>query len=306
MMTVQYRPTLAVLIYHRVLRERDPLRPYEVDRRVFERQLRMLTRWYTVLDLHDAINRLVAGTLPWRSVAISFDDGYRDNYEVAMPLLRRYRVPATFFVATGYTGGKTMFNDLVIEAVGACGSDSIEVPALGETVRIGESPDERCSALAGLLERVKYLPPDERRECAQRLAHDNGVDPNLRLMMTAEEIREMRRSGMSIGAHTVTHPILARMDEMSAQSEIVNSKSVLEDLLGEEVPGFAYPNGRPDRDFGQRDVEIVRKAGFRFAVTTRWAAANAGDDRYQVPRISLGTRTGARPALSILKSKLVA
>lgn len=108
---------LSILIYHRVLARPDPLFPGEVDRALFERQLRLLKRFYTVLPLSVAVQRLRDGSLPPRAACITFDDGYADNAEHALPLLRQYGLHATFFIATGYLNGGQMWNDRVIDAV---------------------------------------------------------------------------------------------------------------------------------------------------------------------------------------------
>ena len=108
---------LSILIYHRVLAGPDPLFPERIDARRFEQHLRLLTRWFRVLPLGEAVARLRAGTLPSRAACITFDDGYADHAEVALPLLQRYGVTATFFVASGFLDGGCMWSDAVTDVV---------------------------------------------------------------------------------------------------------------------------------------------------------------------------------------------
>ena len=107
----------------------------------------------------------------------------------------------------------------------------------------------------------------------------------------------MRRQGMLIGAHTVSHPILAKLGRAEARQELRTSKSRLEALLGESVQLFAYPNGKPDDDYDIGTVGLVKEAGFEAAMSTAWGHADAGTDPYQVPRFTPWDRTRVRFAL---------
>ena len=114
------RGRLHTLIFHRVLPQRDPLFPGEVTAQDFNAICRWLKAWFHVLPMDQAVQQLREGSLPSRALAISFDDGYADNHEVALPILLQHGLPATFFVATGFLDGGRMWNDTVIEAVRNC------------------------------------------------------------------------------------------------------------------------------------------------------------------------------------------
>jgi peptidoglycan/xylan/chitin deacetylase (PgdA/CDA1 family) len=122
-------------------------------------------------------------------------------------------------------------------------------------------------------------------------------------MMTGEQVRSLRRAGMQIGAHTVSHPILAKLDANQAADEIGRSREVLEGLLGEKVGMFAYPNGKPGTDY-LPDVHprLVRELGFDAAVSTRWAAARRGEDAFQIPRFTPWDRGRTRFGLRLVKN----
>jgi len=112
--------------------------------------------------------------------------------------------------------------------------------------------------------------------------------------MRREQVRELHRAGMEIGAHTENHPILARLPLENARREIVAGRDELARIIQSPVDVMAYPNGQPTRDYGAEHVEVVRQAGFRGAVTTAPGAAQSGDDLFQLPRFTPWER--AHPA----------
>lgn len=277
---------LSVLIFHRVLREQDPLFPDEMHARRFEAVCGWLAGWFNVLPLDRAISALKAGTLPARSASITFDDGYADNLQVALPILRKHGLTATFFIATGFLDGGRMWNDSIVESVRACAATSLDLDWLG----LGRFPlsslHERRSAITSLIKQIKYRPLAERLELGAQLAIQTRAHLPNDLMMTSEQVKTMHQFGMQIGAHTVSHPILARLSDAQAGLEILDSKNILEQLLGERVGLFAYPNGKPEEDYTSRSVAIVRDMGFDAAVTTHWGVSRSGDDLFQIPRFT--------------------
>ncbi|MEO6922616.1 MAG: polysaccharide deacetylase family protein, partial [Bryocella sp.] len=252
---------LSVLIFHRVLAQQDPLFPEELDAQQFERVCQWISQWLNVLPLDDAVCRLRSGSLPSRAAAITFDDGYADNREVALPILQRYGLCATFFIATGFLDGGCMWNDVVIEAVRHSAAARLNLGALGiaaqQSVAVG-SDGEKRAAIGMIVAGLKYLPEKQRREAATWIARAAGVAQPTKIMMTSRQIVEMHRAGMQIGAHTVTHPILGTLDRVDARAEMLQSKRYLEELLEDPVPLFAYPNGKPQIDFTDESSAIVR------------------------------------------------
>lgn len=287
------RARLNVLIFHRVLPQPDPLFPHEVHAARFDELLGWIKSWFNVLPLDQAIQRLADGSLPARAAALSFDDGYADNHDVALPLLQRHGLPCSFFVATGFLDGGRMWNDTLIEAVRRCSLAVLDLRGLvdgrGQDLgrhALGDTAARRA-LLGPLIERVKYLAPEPRLACVNAIAQRAEVQPPDDLMMSSEQVRALRRAGMQIGAHTVNHPILATLDEQQAADEIGRSRDTLQGLLGEKVGLFAYPNGKPGTDYlPEVHPAIVRELGFDAAVSTRWAAARRGDDVFQIPRFT--------------------
>jgi peptidoglycan/xylan/chitin deacetylase (PgdA/CDA1 family) len=294
---------LTVLMYHRVLNDPDPLTGV-VHARQFERQMGALRDYFTVLPLFEAVDRLAAGTLPSKAVAITFDDGYADNALVALPILRAHGLHATFFVANGFLNGGRMFNDTVIEAVRRARGPVLEsgLPGLPSALPVG-SMEEKRDALGRILRVVKYLEPAERSQAVEHIARFADALPN-DLMMTDEQVRDLARAGMDVGGHTVNHPILSSVDVETARREIALNRRALGAIVGTQPTMFAYPNGVPGKDFAHRHVELVREAGYAGAVTTSWGVATAGSDPYQLPRFTPWDDDPKRFALRLLHNSV--
>jgi peptidoglycan/xylan/chitin deacetylase (PgdA/CDA1 family) len=283
---------LSTLIFHRVLPEPDPLFPGEVDAARFDRLCGWLRRWFNVLPYDDAVARLREGRLPSRALAITFDDGYEDNRSVALPILLRHRLCATFFVATGFLDGGRMWNDTLIEAVRRTrepvldltglecdGIDDFGVHPIGDVA-------SRRQALDRLLPRAKYLAPAARLRFAAQVAERAHVHPPTDLMMRSSQVRELHEAGMQIGAHTVSHPILAKLDERAVATELGESRRCLQAIIDAPVTLFAYPNGRPGDDYDERTVSLAKDCGYVAAASTIWGSATCRSDMFQLPRFT--------------------
>jgi peptidoglycan/xylan/chitin deacetylase (PgdA/CDA1 family) len=304
-------PRLSILIFHRVLPKPDPLMPGEPDAAAFEARMRWLSAGFRVMPLIEATRRLRDGSLPANAACITFDDGYADNLTVAAPILARLRISATFFIATGFLDGGRMWNDTVIESVRACPAGVMDLTAIdcGSWSFVDDA--SRIATIAGLLDRLKYLPQAERQAKVDAIGEAVGLPTRSDLMMTRQQVRELRRYGMSIGAHTVSHPILTTLSLAEARREIVDGRRDLEETLGERVKLFAYPNGKPVRDYDDSHVKLVRELDFDGAVSTAWGVSHRKSDRYQLPRFTPWdtevNRFGLRLARNLMnKGKTVA
>jgi len=295
---------LTILIFHRVLPAPDPLFPDEVDVARFDTICRCLKQWFQVLPLAKAVQALAAGRLPARAAAITFDDGYADNHDAAMPVLQRHGLSATFFIATGFLDGGVMWNDQVIEALRRSARADIDLGDIGlpaARLALG-SVAERRSAVDAVLTAAKYLALDDRAKVMQRLLAVCGVASPQGLMMSSRQVQAMHSRGMGIGAHTVNHPILARLSAGAAQEEMGRSKAQLESLLQTRVGLFAYPNGRPERDYVAPNVAAVQALGFDAAVSTAPGVAVAGSDLFQIPRFTPWDRAPWRFGLRLARN----
>lgn len=278
-------PRLSILIFHRVHARPDGLFPHEPDAARFEHLMRFVARSFRVTTLGDAVTRLASGRLPSRALVITFDDGYADNAEVALPILQRHGLPATFFVSTGFLDGGRMWNDSVIECLRACAEQSVDLDFVGLARYSLSDAAQRREVIAMLLSRIKYLSLAEREEAISQLQLACGVQ-NLptSLMMSSGQVLELHRAGMEIGAHTVNHPILTTLDPMEAESEITQGRDRLQVIIDAPVDLFAYPNGKPDRDYDESHVLMLKRLGFRGAVSTAPGVGQPGNDLFQLPR----------------------
>lgn len=288
---------LSILIFHRVLPEPDPIFPDDPDARQFDRILGWIASWFNVLPLDVAVDALKRGNLPTHAMAITFDDGYADNRTVALPILERHGLSATFFIATGYLDGGRMWNDTIIEGIRGSQAKTLDLGNIQGSENGGmnllpiSTVVEKRTAIQTILGNIKHLSPEDREAASRAIATRCGTMLPDDLMMTTEQVKEMRHAGMLIGAHTVSHPILAKLGVAGARREISESKQTLERVLGEEISLFAYPNGKPDSDFQIKDSDIVRDLGFKMAVTTAWGVADKDSDMMHLPRFTPWGRT---------------
>jgi peptidoglycan/xylan/chitin deacetylase (PgdA/CDA1 family) len=300
-LTSRLTGSLVVLIFHRVTTSRDPLLPTEPDAATFSAQMRLLADNFCVLPLARAVDELKWGRLPARAVCVTFDDGYANNFEVALPILVAHKIPATVFVAPGYLNGGRMFNDTIVEIARRA---PVELDLRPEGLGVVRLTDwqARGRVANDLINRLKYLEPEERRDAAESIAARCAIRLPDDLMMTDEQVRLLHRAGVEIGAHTVSHPILTRVRADSARREIAESKTMLEAIVGARVTSFAYPNGRPHSDYDVSHVAFAKECGFDCALSTAWGAAVAGSDLWQIPRIapwdSAALRYGLRTSLA--------
>ena len=286
------RGRLSILIYHRVLAQADPLFPEGGDMESFDQQMGLLTDCFRVIPLADAVRGLRSGSLPARAACITFDDGYADNAEIALPILQKHGIPATFFVSSGVLDGGRMWNDTVIELVRCAPGNTLDLGGLN----LGSFPIEtimqRRHAIDKLIGALKHLPPASRQSRIDQMCSVISVNLPDNLMMTSEQIRLLHGAGMEIGGHTVFHPILASTEKSAARAEIANGKEMLEGIICAPVRFFAYPNGKPERDYLPEHVAMIRELGFEAAVSTAYGAARPGDDLYQLPRFTPWDRGG--------------
>lgn len=280
------RARLNVFIFHRVEPKPDPLFPEQMHASRFHEVCGWLSSWFNVLPLDDAVARLKAGALPVRAACVTFDDGYADNFHVAVPILQRHSMTATFFIATGFLDGGRMWNDSIIEAVRAFRGNVLDLSDAGLGAYHLDSNDQRRVAIEALLRQIKYLDPVKRLEAVAFVQQTGGSALPDNLMMSSQQVIQLRQSGMQIGAHTCSHPILASLSDGDAVDEIIGSKVALESLLQEPVSLFAYPNGKPSKDYLAKHSLMVRQAGFAAAVSTAPGVSSVATDPFQLPRFS--------------------
>ncbi|MBN7820381.1 polysaccharide deacetylase family protein [Bowmanella yangjiangensis] len=298
---------LSILIYHQVLPSYDALRPNEPTVAVFDWQMALIRRYFTPISLTEGVRRLADKTLPSNAVCVTFDDGYLNNLTLAQPVLEKHGIPATVYIATGFSEGKNMWNDRILHLFEQRDLKQLNLP--GETIQIPEQDEARREIAYSLLRKSKYLPPVQRDAFVDELyALNPQVVEAQSKMMTPEQVRQLAALGVTIGAHTVEHPILAVLDEQQQLQQIRDSKQRLEAWLQQPVEHFAYPNGVWPKDLTQDTINIVKSLGFSSAVITNWGAAKQETSAFALPRFTPWDRSKLkfhiRLLLNILRHKI--
>jgi peptidoglycan/xylan/chitin deacetylase (PgdA/CDA1 family) len=293
---------LLILTYHRVLDGPDLMIDGGLDIAGFEAQSGVLAANFNVLRLDEAIERLAKGSLPPRAISLTFDDGYADNYTNALPILQRHGLTATFFVATAFLNGGRMWNDTLIESLRRAAGPRLNLSHIGLTDLDVATPAARRASCTRVIDHLKHRPLEERQQLVDSVAGSVGEPLPDDLMMTDAQVQGLRDAGMHIGAHTSSHPVLVSVDDATAKQEIADGRDYLRGLLRESVDIFAYPNGRPERDYARQHVELVKQLGFKSAMSTAWGYADAGSDLWQTPRVAPWDQMPWRFGLRLLRA----
>lgn len=282
-----------ILMYHRVANaEIDPWE-LSVSPENFDAQLSALADLGDVLPLHELARTPARARVTdrRRRFAITFDDGYVDNLRVAVPLLERHGLPATFFIATGLLDADAYWWDVFDELVLGRGLDPQQYLEAAAAVGAIEHPDhgDPVSSDIGALHRFLYesvaeRPPTEIRALLDALADELDVEPPQpegRPMTTAELRELIDHPLITLGGHTMHHPRLASRPLSDVLVEIESGRRRLHELTGKVPALFAYPYGNYDDDV----VRLTREIGFEYAVTTdeRWTGLR--EDRLRLPRL---------------------
>jgi len=277
-------PVFHILMYHRVNDDRDPFFP-SVPVKVFEQQMAYIARTYRVLTVEDLADRSARGKLPSNALAVTLDDGYRDNLTHAAPILARYGLPATVFLATGFIGtAEVPWFDRLAMALKATKATSLNLRS-GITVSLGGEAERLC-AMRLVLQHLKRLHDDERRRMLDQFLETLAVTDQKwfkNLMLSWDDVHALRGLGFSIGAHTVNHPILSRVSTERAWTEIVGSRTMIESACGALPRAFAYPSGHPG-DYTETVTRLVRDAGFKCAVTAHFGVNTRRTSLYELHR----------------------
>ncbi len=277
---------LQILTYHRVNNERDPFFP-ALPVEVFESQMRHLARWYHVCALDEALELIQRDDLPDNAIAITFDDGYKDNYLHAFPVVRSLNLPMTIFLATDAIGtGVTLWHDRVFSAF----RDTKRFRMEGferevEGLSLGRLP-ERLFAMGKVLAALRQLNEGERNRRIHALCGILEVNERVtdnELMLSWDDVRAMQRDRVSIGSHTASHPILSRLSREETEQQVERSCGTIQLHLGERPSLFAYPNGTRV-DFTAMTKDVLKTAGFKCAVTTEFGVNEPGVDPFELKR----------------------
>lgn len=296
------RGKLTTLLFHKVPAHRHPLVPDEPTLADFTAILEATLRRFRVLPLDEAVVALRAGNLPRNSACITFDDGYPEWRTSVVPVLERLGLHATFFITAGQYSGLPMWNERILHAVAAAPAGTAPLQWAGLPTLSFDGAQSRRRSIELLDRFLKYQEPAEKERLLQCLEDHTGSVKAQVPTMSADDLRYLHAKGFGIGGHSVTHPILNRCTPRQAYEEIAGAREQLEHLVGGKVTAFAYPNGLPGKDFGSEHIEMVRRAGYRFAVTTQRGVASADTPLMQIPRFTPWGPTAGRMDLQFLRN----
>lgn len=302
---VRFKDKAFVLMYHRVITELKSSNHLSqggivISKAVFEKQMRFLREHFNVLPLNEFIECIEGRkTFGPNSCLVTFDDGWRDNFQNAYPLLKEMGIPATIFVATDFVGENKLFwqeritgllyglhealesegdvsryvlrhfPDMAIRRILLCKRDRVKEEILGYIRMLkgkaNEEIDESLQRLTDLTLKVKKKADEERA------------------FLDWDEIKVMAGNGISFGSHGKSHVILTRLSKCEIEKEALESRELLEKKLGVPVCTFSYPNG----DYSEEVTEIVQNSGYRVAFSTARGTHSIDDYPYRIRRINI-------------------
>jgi peptidoglycan/xylan/chitin deacetylase (PgdA/CDA1 family) len=303
-------PMLTILNYHRV-HEHQAVAPFDsgvldATPEQFERHVATLVRHFNLVGLDDVRNYLAGGRLPPNPAMITFDDGYRDCHAQALPILKRYGARAVFFIATDYVERRRIFWwDRVCWSLKNAQKRVVALESPRPMLlNLGAHGSHRI-----LLEAIKATPGLDLEACLKHLSRQTGTSWNEsreremagELIMTWDEVRELRRAGMDIGSHTRTHRVLQTLSREHLSDELRGSREDLESALGERVDAVSYPVGTPIAA-----APAIRSAidaagyemGFTYNTGVQFVGANL--DRLDIRRLSVSPDLNQRAFLMLV------
>ena len=262
----------------------------QVPERIFLSHVKYLVENnYNVISLEEAADLLKSKSrIPGGAVVITFDDGYKSIHRNVLPIVKRYGIPATVFLSAGpVETGKPLFVDALAHALEKTESRTLDLRACNLMEYDISTRDLKEAAGREINEYGKGLKTDERMKLLEFIFERLGVSPadpeHAERMLTWGEVVELRNAGISFGAHTLTHPSLARIPEDEARVEMIGSKKMLEERLGSEVKTFAYPYGSAN-DVNERVKRAAGESGFLCACSLEDGVNGPGDDLLSLKR----------------------
>ncbi|RDV16710.1 polysaccharide deacetylase family protein [Pontibacter diazotrophicus] len=306
-------PKALVLMYHRVAEPESDVWEVAVSSANFEQQLQVLKQYYRVVPLKEMVERLKNGVVERNTIAITFDDGYVDNYQTAKPLLEKYCLPATFFITSGNVGQQKEFwwdelEHLILfseslpavmdlEVAGASIAFNLEEEAqLTQSLRQQhkawksceqEPPSKRSLLFYRLWEKLKPLPVSEQQAALQKIRDWAGAAASARpdcRSMSREELKDLGQGELfDLGAHTVSHAALAYHAPQFQEKEIEENKCFLEEIAQKRIDLLTYPYG----NYNNETMAIAERVAFAAAFTTEEKAVIRNANRYRLGRFQV-------------------
>lgn len=319
------RRSLLVLTYHGVMPGADDRYDFLLANfgasSAFERHLQWIGNHYQFVSLAQVAAALRGGPpLPPGAATVTFDDGFANNYRVAFPILRRHGVPCTIFLTTGKIGvpGAELWTERVKRAIYLSQATTLppSIPGVPMCRLDGPAARERAARLTlGILKRMPVHDRDEATIRIEAVCGRPAIDAPSRVrydFLTWDEVRAMAREGVEFGSHTVNHPILTTIPDVSLEYELLESKRTIEAEIQKECYAFAYRNGSA-ADFGEREKRALERLGYRLGFSLGGSLNTMPSDPFAISRVNISrefdaplfnaTITGAMADLRRLKPR---
>ena len=286
-----------VLTYHSILPPGTDLFPipHHLAGEVFGAQMQYLKdEGFNCVSLRKLNQYIETRSLPSRTVAITFDDGFYNNYSVAFPILKKFQIPATIFIAAGFLGGKKLaWPERLALILRLSHQPALQLADLRLTLG---SPEKNKAAYTAVARHFSGVTPEgiesalvdlmAQAQLSQEDLYGSELYQALRFM-TWDDVRVMAESGLiDFGSHTINHRRLIFLDDRQAAEEIAHSRQLISDHVGDCV-AFAYPHGRRDKDFTESHAAMAREAGYRIVVTADAGVVTADSNALDLKRFNI-------------------
>jgi peptidoglycan/xylan/chitin deacetylase (PgdA/CDA1 family) len=282
-----------ILGYHRVADVDTDVYDVCVSTRYFDEHMVALNKFARPISLSALVQHLKDDSLPPKSVAVTFDDGYADNLHQAKPILEKYQVPATVFVCTGFLGKEFWWDELERLVMSSRADLSTLHLQVGEKLFVSNQPrvspeadtvESRRQFRHALYDFILALNVEGQHNAMTMIRSWSGTSSDKATTsraMSDKELLQLADGGLiELGSHTRHHPMLPQLSFEEQKAEIVSGKDDLDEILGRTTEGFSYPNGKATPSAKQ----IVQAAGFTYACTSLHDVVRNGNDEYELTR----------------------
>lgn len=278
-------PKFGVLCYHRIGTKGLPLYS-ALPSEIFEKQIRYVRKHYRVLSLTELCAELNSPQSDRPAISITFDDGYGDLFWHAFPVLKKYSIPATVFLAVdAIETGEVPWYDRIFAAMLLMPGQTLDLePLTTERLQLG-SPKKRVETADRIMRMLRTLPDPERQRIAMEVESKVQIpsDELRGRMLTWDQIREMGRAGIAFGSHTLSHRVMSKITPEAAERELKESRVIIEHHLGAAIDTFAFPFGQPG-DIEGITPDLLRRCGYSCAMTTTEGVNRPGSNPFRLKR----------------------
>jgi len=265
------KKSLFILAFHNINDQSfDPL-SMGISVTLFEHLLKFLKKSYSIISLNQLLILIKEKRdIPSGSIILTFDDGYKDNYLNAFPLLKKYDIPATIFISVeAIHKQEALWYDRLVIAINSTQKNFLDLKKIGLGEYFLVSEKDKIKTIKEITETSKYMNKEKRDKTINAIIkelHVDKEDNSESRMLSWEEIKTMSKSGISFGSHGMSHSILTTLSKEEAEYEIKESKRIIKEKVGMDVNMYAYPNGS-EKDFSDDVISLLKKYGYAAACT---------------------------------------